>query len=246
MKHHNLRNIHTRSIHQKLRRLLRILPITQMRHDIPPIQANRIPLCTIFLPLTIIQLPHTLRLERVSKQHGRGDLICGQRIGCVVHDHAALRVAAKHDFGVGTLLEGLFDEGGHFRPTRGAEGSVALFSLLACAFCAWIGGDEREMYGGISGVIHALHGHLVVGLGGQLLRDGGSNDGAHVAQFGGAAGEDEGQGLAFIVVRHAVLGGPADFSFYQPVCLRRGGRQNVPDEEDPPSRSVKSPRASVP
>lgn len=70
-------------------------------------------------------------------------------------------------------------------------------------------------YGGISGVIHALHGDLVVGLGGQLLGDRWSDNRAHVAHFSGAAGEDEGQGLASIVVGNTVLGDSADFSFCQ-------------------------------
>lgn len=101
-------------------------------------------------------------------------------------------------------------------------------------------------YGGISGVVHALHGDLVVGLGGQLLRDGWSDDRAHVAHFGGAAGEDEGQGLASVVVGDAVFGASADFSFINLYSHRAGGNGDVPDEEEPPNRLLKSPRASVP
>ena len=46
-----------------------------------------------------------------------------------------------------------------------------------------------------------------------MLRDGWSDDRAHVAHFGGAAGEDEGQRLASVVVGDAVFGVSADFSF---------------------------------
>lgn len=71
-------------------------------------------------------------------------------------------------------------------------------------------GEGDGKYSSISGIIHPLHGNLVVRQRGQLLRDRRTDDRSHVPELARAAGEYKCQRLAFAVVFDAVFGHSAD------------------------------------
>lgn len=89
-----------------------------------------------------------------------------------MRDTSALAVSTQHQLRLGALSNSLLCEGDHVCGT----GVIA----------------AGEVAGGVGGVVHALGGDVVGAEGGFEGRDEfGPDDGADVAGFGGAAGEDE-------------------------------------------------------
>lgn len=71
----------------------------------------------------------------------------------------------------------------------------------------WEEEGEKGSHLPISRIVHSLHGHLAARQCSQLASHLGSDDGSHVADLGGTAGENKGQFLAAAaVLGHAVFG----------------------------------------
>jgi hypothetical protein len=149
------------------------------------------------------------QLTWIAKGDGRGDLAGdggGELLGRVVDELRALGVSGEDDLGVGTLGEGLLSK------TRPRTTVSTLPSSLSHT-CLHLSGPgritTREEARNVGGILHALDGQLVVAnLAGEGLEEGRARGGAHVADLGGAAGEDDGDGLAGPA--EAVLGGAAE------------------------------------
>ena len=117
----------------------------------------------------------------ITERHHRTDL--GRRVRVdlskrVVRHGTTLRVSAEHELRVGAILNGLVGQGVHgLDAVVVAAGGVAL---------------DR------GGVVDTLGGDVAVGVG-EGAGEAWADDGAEIAGFAGAAGEDEGQGCAFAV-----------------------------------------------
>lgn len=120
----------------------------------------------------ILELVFTV--ERVTERHHSSDLVPVNGVLTLlqraVNAPGALRVTCQHDFGVRALPVRFAGEHGHVRSARGSVFGVAL-------------GVGRVVY-----ALDAERGNLIA----QSLGQFGTDTGAHVAYFGGATGEDQG------------------------------------------------------
>lgn len=116
----DLRALRPINLNQKLRRLLRIAPIRQMRHTINPILTNRITDSTELLHLATTKLANRLSLERITKEHRTSNLVCAKLIRRIVHDHRTLRISAQQDCRLRALAQSLLDEFHHDGTAAGA------------------------------------------------------------------------------------------------------------------------------
>lgn len=124
------------------------------------------------LALHVLEI--VLSVQRIAKSNHSRNLAAVNRVLALlqraVNAARALRVAGQYNLRVGALSARFASEHGHVRAAGGAVPGVAL---------------------GVRWVVDALHaerGNFRAQGGGEL----GTNAGAHVAYFGGAAGEDEG------------------------------------------------------
>lgn len=119
-----------------------------------------------------------------------------------MHQHRALRVPRQHELRVGALAQRRLDVRHHGLRAGPARD---------------LGGNAR----GVGGVVDTLHVDLVRERRVDVRGQAGADNGAHVTDLGGAAREDEGDGLAGIV--EAVLdAGAADAGEEAPEPARAG------------------------
>lgn len=122
---------------------------------------------------------NSLTLERVSEGHSSNDGLAAELLGGVVDDHAALAVAGEDELGAGALLE----------PRVG----LVCHGDAAGAGTGGFGHDSAH----IGGVGDTLDSDLVrTERGLRVGLEAGADDGSEGAHFSGAAGKEEGEGLA--------------------------------------------------
>ena len=101
-----------------------VIAVRKVSHDISAVQANRVAACAESLEL--VDVVGLLALEGVAEGHSANDLARRELGGSIVNDHSTLRVSAEDDLGVRALLEGCFDEAGHFGPAGASERGISL------------------------------------------------------------------------------------------------------------------------